>query len=109
VGTRVQKSITAIGDVVNFASRIESANKDFGTTILVSADVYSLVQELVTISGSPKEVEIRGKTGTYTLYEVVDISPQQAIPNSIITSDDCDRQNSNYLRKLWQFLLTKIF
>jgi adenylate cyclase len=108
VGTRSQKNITAIGDAVNFASRIESANKEFGTTILVSADVYGLVQEQVTISGSPKEVEIRGKTGTYSLYEVVGINSESSISESVTRSSD--RQNLNiYLKKLQQLLLTKIF
>jgi adenylate cyclase len=110
VGTRSQKNITAIGDAVNFASRIESANKEFGTTILVSADVYRLVDRQITISGSPKEVEIRGKTGTYRLYEVVGINAQASIPESVTVTGDRPRQNViTNLKKLWQLLCTRIF
>jgi adenylate cyclase len=42
VGT-VGQRMTAIGDAVNFASRIESANKEYGTELLISEDVYHQV------------------------------------------------------------------
>ncbi len=106
VGTRTKKNITAIGDVVNFASRIESANKEFGTSLLVSAEVYNILHEQVTISGGARSVEIRGKTGTYNLYEVLSIEDEYS--NFELLKSD--RQNkSSYLKSVWQLLQTKIF
>ena len=70
--------MTAIGDAVNFASRIEAANKMVGTRLLISADTYALVKDLVTINRRC-QVKIPGKSGEYLLYEVTNIAPSDQI------------------------------
>ncbi len=70
VGYGKDRRVTAIGDSVNFASRIESANKEAGTNLLISEDTYQQVREQVRI-GKTLAVELKGKSGSYTLYEVV--------------------------------------
>lgn len=60
---------TAIGDVVNTASRIESANKEVGSRLLVSDDLYAELAEFLTIGRSAK-LALKGKSGTFTLREV---------------------------------------
>ncbi|GAB4134720.1 MAG: hypothetical protein Fur0046_06880 [Cyanobacteria bacterium J069] len=70
------QQITAIGDAVNLASRIEAANKVTGTNLLVSEVVYEMVRSLVTVS-QPYRVAIPGKSGEYLLYEVTDIAPEE--------------------------------
>lgn len=72
------QQMTAIGDAVNFASRIEAANKTVGTNLLVSADTYALVKDLVTINRRC-QVKIPGKSGEYLLYEVTSIAPSAEI------------------------------
>jgi adenylate cyclase len=65
--------MTAIGDAVNFASRIESANKQAETCFLISEETYQKVKDLIR-AGKRVELPIAGKTGCYTLYEVTGLS-----------------------------------
>jgi len=81
VGSATSQTMTAIGDAVNFASRIEAANKQMGTAFLISEAAYLLVKEQVMVSQS-LHVSIPGKRGKYLLYEVTDISGSFPLENS---------------------------
>ncbi len=67
---KIQK--TAIGDTVNFASRIEQATKESETTILVSEPIHQILKEEITF-GKQIQTEIKGKSGIYNLFEVLDL------------------------------------
>lgn len=70
IGHDETKRVTAIGDSVNLASRIESMNKEAGTEFLISEETYNQVKDQIRI-GKTKRVTVKGKSGEYTLYEVV--------------------------------------
>lgn len=67
--TGMMNKISAIGDTVNFASRIETANKDFGTKLLISQTAYEKVKGLVE-THKMYRATLKGKSGEYVLYEV---------------------------------------
>src|SRR5574341_1214681 len=69
VGAPDKKRVTAIGDAVNFASRIESATKTLSTQFLISEDAYTQVSEQVKV-GRRVRVALPGKSGDHALYEV---------------------------------------
>jgi adenylate cyclase len=70
IGYDETKRVTAIGDSVNLASRIESVNKHAGTEFLISEETYNQVKDQILV-GKTTRVTVPGKSGEYTLYEVV--------------------------------------
>ena len=74
LGASNSQTVTAIGDAVNFASRIEAANKQVGTSFLISEETYQEVKELAIVNQCVL-VKIPGKSGEYPLYEVIGMPP----------------------------------
>ena len=74
VGHPGKVSFTAIGDTVNTAARIESANKGAGTELLVSEAAYQMVKENVVVR-KIHEADLKGKEGTFKLYEIIGVKP----------------------------------
>jgi len=74
IGSPGRLDYTAIGDVVNAASRIESENKAQGTEILLSAATCSMLSEQerasLGVEPQPREVKVKGKVEKLQLYAV---------------------------------------
>lgn len=67
--TGFMKKIAVIGDNVNHANRIEMANKDFGTSTLLSEQAYQKVKKEYP-EHNLFETVLKGKTGKYKIYEI---------------------------------------
>jgi len=67
--------MTVIGDAVNFASRIETANKKYGTELLISNEVHRHIANRITVGRRIEHAVIEGKTGEHVLYEVTGLKP----------------------------------
>ena len=73
VGTPSSRRMTVIGDSVNFASRVEAANRGAGTRLLVSQAVRDALEERI-ITGCQAAQAVKGKSGMHTLYEVTGLA-----------------------------------
>ena len=67
--TGMMNKISAIGDAVNLASRIETANKNCGTQRLISQSAFDEVKGLVKTHKMYRS-GLKGKSGEYILYDI---------------------------------------
>ena len=69
VGTGSSQRLTVIGETVNTASRIESANKEAGTRLLISEEAYEQVKDRVEVEDFVR-MKLKGTSLRKTLYEI---------------------------------------
>jgi adenylate cyclase len=73
-----RRSVTAIGDSVNMAARIETATKQHQVSLLVSEAVRHELRNRLQI-GRVFDASLKGKSGSYSLYEVARLHEQTQI------------------------------
>lgn len=61
---------TAMGDGMNLASRLEGANKAYGSLILIGPRTYELARDYIEVRELDK-VRVAGKTEAVTVYELL--------------------------------------
>lgn len=80
LGHPAHRQFSVIGDSVNTASRIEAANKEFGTRVLVSGEVVDQLPDGTLAFGQVRTTKLRGKAHAVRIYETLDFArPNHAL------------------------------
>ena len=86
---------TVMGDNVNLASRLEGANKEYGTGIMIGGSTYDMVRVKI-IARELDLIRVKGKTKPTRVYELLGLTGEKECEEKLLTLADYISGLENY-------------